>query len=227
MEPVDHLFGHLHKDRVRLAGEHDPEGRNFLKPFCKVPGTAVCAESIAQPGAIGQKPDPRRREEPHLRCKLARLLASVVELGCERLIEEDDRFPCCQTVLYIPKAEHVDAGLPGDVLGRDLKGRKRIGETGAIHVNPQSQAGCKLAEGLDLTGGIDGPHFRCLGDADGPRLGIMNIGAFERYLLYFIKGDLSVPAPSQQYLGAIGKELRGAALICLDVGEPVTDDAVV
>ena len=62
-------------------------------------GHGVRVFGVPQPGAVLQHPDPRRRQEAHLRGKLPALFAAVIKLARQFGVEKHDRLAQRDAVL--------------------------------------------------------------------------------------------------------------------------------
>src|SRR5712691_7017841 len=90
---------------------------------------------IAQPNTVGQKCDPVRGQEAHLRGQLSSLLEPIIKLTSQLLFEKDNQLTRSQTVFCSAKAKDIDTDLPGDRFRRAVEGGDRIREARAVHVN--------------------------------------------------------------------------------------------
>ncbi|MNP09124.1 hypothetical protein D3C76_1012160 [compost metagenome] len=183
--------------------------------------------AMAQPGAIFQQAYPRCRQKAHLRRQLPGLLAAVVEVFGQLAVEEQDRLTHRHAVLGAAKAQHIDAGLPGQLGRAATQERASIGKARAVHVQVQAQFLAGGADRLELVGAIDGAYLGGLGDGDHPRLGVVNVLALERHFADRLRRQLAVDAGCGQQLGAVGEELRRAAFVGFDVGGLGADYTVV
>ncbi|MCY1420814.1 hypothetical protein D9M71_364490 [compost metagenome] len=183
---------------------------------------------VVQPGAVLQHADPGRGEVAHLRGQLAGLLAAVVEAFRQLAVEEQDRLAHRHAVLGAAEAQHLDAGLPGQLGRRRAEEGAGVGEARAVHVQVQPEFATGLADRAQLIRAVDGADLGGLGDGDHPRLGIVDVLALEGDLADRLRGQLALLVGTrQQQLGAVGEEFRRAALVGLDVGGLGADHAVV
>lgn len=113
-------------------------------------GHCIAMVCPAQPRTVLQHPHPRGRENTHLRRQLTALLAAMVELRCQLVIEKHNGFAQRYAVLRATKAQHVHARVPLDLLGRDVQCRHGIRKARSIHVNFQPQPLRGLVQRVEL-----------------------------------------------------------------------------
>lgn len=155
------------------------------------------------------------------------LLAAVVEVFGQLAVEEQNRLTHGHAVLGAAKAQHIYTGFPGQLGRAAAEKRAGIGKARAVHVQVEAQLLAGGADRFELIWAINGAYFGGLGNGDHPRLGVVDILAFEGHFTDGFRRQLAVDAGRRQQLGTVGEELRRTAFVGLDVGGLGADDAVV
>ena len=190
-------------------------------------GHRVGVGGVPEPDAVLEHPEPGSRYEAHLGAELAALFGAVVELLRELPVEEHHGLADVDAVLGSAEAQDIDARLPGDLAGSDAERRHGVGEPRAVHVELELVLLRHRADRAELRRGVERADLRRLRDGDHGGLGIMDVRAPFHRLLDARGRQPAVLARELEQLGAVAEELRRAALIGLDVGHAVAEDAVV
>jgi hypothetical protein len=123
---------------------------------------------------------------------LAGLFAAVVEVFGQLVVEEQDRFAHRHAVFGAAEAQHVDAGLPGQVGRRAAEERAGVGEARAVHVQVQAQFLAGGADGADFFRGVDAADFGGLGQGHDAGFGVVDVLALEGDFADRFRGQLAV-----------------------------------
>ncbi len=189
----------------------------------------IGAPRILKPQVTGEIGVELGRHEPHLGQQMARFLAPVFEIANVSRIEEDHRLRGQRAVLGGPERQRVHAALPRR-LGRCAAQRHQgVGEAGAVDMQLQAFLARQLRDRPQLVRRVDRAELGGLGEADGAGLRMMH----EALLEMFERGgdrrglELGVGAFQRHELGAMGEELRRAALVDRDMGFGMADDGAV
>ena len=232
MQRVHRRLRQPREDRVGLRRVQQLDAGHVAKGGVQPRGHRVGMARVGQPGVVLEQPQPRRRDEAHLRRQLAGLLDPPGEVLGQRPVEEHDGLADRQAVLRAAEAEHIDAGAPGDVARMAAQRGHRIGEARAVHVHLEVAALGDRRDRAHLLDAIDRAQLGGLGQAHHLRLRVVDVVALGHQRFHRVRRELAEPRRgalgfAHQQLRAVGEELRPAAFVGLDVRHRAADHRVV
>ncbi|MNO79580.1 hypothetical protein D3C76_707530 [compost metagenome] len=149
---------------------------------------------------------------------MAGALAAKAHLGGECWVEQDDCFGGQRTILGSPERQGIHPGFPRHLRGGAAQGNQRVGKPGTVHVESQGACLTHLTDGGDFVQVVEAADFSGLGNADAGRLGGVHVT--DLFTCPFAQAgyiQLGRGAVDGHQLCAVGKELRGAAFIVVDM----------
>ena len=227
VQPLQHLRFRLDEYRVCFYRLRQLHALNSFDPRGKSSCTLVCMLSVFQPRSAFKHSHPRSRQESHLRSKLSRLLASVVEISRQFAIEEQHCLADCHSILGAAKAQHINTAPPGNVGRRTAKTGARIRKSRPVHVQRQTMPFAHRRNRPQLFNRIDAPGFCWLRNGDRPRLWIVNVVTLGRQLVNRAGGQFSINARGRQQFRSIREKLWRAAFVGLNMRLVAANYAVV
>jgi len=160
---------------------------------------------------------------------LTGLFYAVREIAGEFFVKKDYGFGRKQTVFSAAETEYVDAGSPREVGRAKAVGGGRgasVGKPGSVHVHGEAVGVRQIGEGANGLGRIDRTVLGGLGQREGAGFGEMNAVAAGEGGSNGGGGELAGRARQREQLAAAGEEFRGAALVGVDVGDLVAENAL-
>ena len=207
----------------RDAGEKAKGGGEFL-------GLGVGVGGVAEPGAGFEHGTPLGAGEALFGGELAGLFDAVGEVTREGGVEKDDGLGGEQTVLGAAETKDIDAGAPGEVGGGvagEGGGGAGVGEAGAIQVDGKAVGVGEVGEGADFGGRVKGTVLGGLGEGEGAGFGKVDAVAAGEGGGDGGGRELGGGAGQGEEFAPAGEKFRRAALVRVDVGDLVTEDALV
>ena len=169
----------MQEHAVGFHREHQADTGHVLDQCGQQLRAAVGVVGVLEPGIVLQDADPGRGQVAHLRGQLAGLLAAVVEVFGQGLVEEDDGFAYRHAVLGAAEAQHIDAGFPGQLRRAAAKEGAGVGEARTVHVQVEIQLLADLADGANFFRAINGADLGGLGEGDHARFRVVDVLALE------------------------------------------------